>query len=171
MEPLLTRRCFYRCFVIKTEQGWKYNYSTLTTGTLNSIEENEFQFISTNVHKLKIFINNYDNQPLTIDTIYAKGYIHELVMRFTDQINYFLTYGNKRVLKPQYDIDRFTDNIPETLTSLELGDELAIEKEAILKTEPLFKNMIWLWTVMIVLILLLGWFFSKNDKKELIFTF
>ena len=51
---------------VKTEQGWKYNYSTFKTGTLNSLEENEFKFKSLTVQKLKIIIENKDNQPLVI---------------------------------------------------------------------------------------------------------
>jgi hypothetical protein len=151
---------------IKTEQGWKYNYSTLTSGTLNSIEKNEFKFSSMTVQKLKIFIHNQDNQPLTIDTIQVKGYAHELVARFTAQATYFLTYGNKAAASPNYDLDRFTDKVPETLTTLELGNELTLEKEEISLTDPLFKNKTWLWTIMSLIILLLGWSTVKMMKKN-----
>lgn len=150
----------------KTEQGWKYNYSTLTSGTLNSIEKNEFQFSSTTVQKLKIFIDNHNNQPLTIDTIEVKGYIHELIARFIDQASYYLTYGNKLSERPNYDIEHFTDNIPETLTTLDLGDELTIKKEEVPVTDPLFKNKTWLWAIMTVIILLLGWFSVKMIRKN-----
>jgi hypothetical protein len=150
----------------KTEQGWKYNYSTLTSGTLNSIEKNEFQFSSTTVQKLKIYIDNQDNQPLKIDTVEVKGYVHELVARFTDHATYFLTYGNKKAAQANYDIERFTENIPETMTALDLGDELTIEKEEVQVTAPLFKNKIWLWTIMTVIILLLGWFSLKMIRKK-----
>jgi len=151
---------------LKTEKGWKYNYSTLTNGTLNSIEENEFQFRSTTVQNLKIFINNQDNRPLTIDTIEVKGYINELIARFTDQATYYLTYGNKNATRPNYDIGRFTENIPETPTILDLGGELTIEKEEAQVTDPLFKNKTWLWVVMTVIILLLGWFSVKMIRKN-----
>lgn len=150
----------------KTEQGWKYNYSTLTSGTLNSIEKNEFQFSSTTVQKLKIYIDNHNNQPLTIDTIEVNGYIHELVARFTDHATYFLTYGNNKATRPNYDIERFTDNIPKLLTTLDLDDELTIEKEEPPVTDPLFKNKAWLWTIMAVIILLLGWFSVKMIRKN-----
>jgi hypothetical protein len=150
---------------IKTEQGWHYNYNTLTTGTLNSIEKNEFKFNSTSVQRLKILIHNQDNQPLTIDTIEVKGYIHELVARFTEHASYFLIYGNNNATKPNYDIDRFNDKIPKTLTVLKLGDELTIEKEIMPKTEPLFKNMTWLWIIMGLIILVLGWFSIKMMRK------
>ena len=150
----------------KTKQGWKYNYGTLSSGTLNSIEDNEFKFSSTTFQKLKFFINNQDNQTLNIDTIEVKGYIHELVTRFTNQATYFLTYGNTRAARPQYDIESFRKNIPETLTPLQLGDELTIERAAIPVILPLFKNKKWLWVIMTVIILLLGWFSVKMIRKN-----
>jgi hypothetical protein len=89
---------------IKTEQGWKYNYSTLTSGTLNSLEVNEFKISSTTVQKLKFIIHNQDNQPLTIDTIQINGYVHELMARFIEPATYFLIYGSKKASKSQYDM-------------------------------------------------------------------
>lgn len=151
---------------IKTEQGWKYNYSTLTSGTLNSIEENEFEFNSTTVKKLKIFIGNQDNKALKIKNVVVKGYVHELTTRFTDKATYFLVYGNKSATKPSYDIERFADNIPETLTSLTLGNEQKIPKKDNPKPSPLFENKAWLWAIMGAIILLLGWFSVKMMRKS-----
>ncbi len=160
----VTIKCLTDSF--RTEQGWKYNYSTLTSGILNSLEKNEFNFNSKTVQKLKIFIDNRDNQALTIDTIEVKGYIHELIARFTIPSTYFLTYGNKSASSPNYDIKRFTNNIPETLKTLELGEEMTIAKKEIPMAEPLFKNKIWLWVIMIVIITLLGWFSVNMIKKN-----
>jgi len=151
---------------LKTDRGWKYNFNTLIDGTLNSIEKNGFQFSSTTVQKLKIYIDNHDNQPLELNTIEVKGYIHELVARFTEQGSYYLTYGNKRAARANYDIERFRDNIPKTLTALNLNAEMTLEKEKIQVIEPLFKNKTWLWTIMAVIILLLGWFSIKMMNKK-----
>lgn len=151
----------------KTEQGWKYNYSPLTSATLNSLEENEFKFSSTIMKRFKIFIHNQDNQPLTIGTIKVKGYVYELVARFTEQATYFLTYGNERATKPEYDINRFSKNVPTTLTALEWGKELTVEKEELLlPADPLFKNKNWLWAIMGIIMLLLGWFSVKMMRKN-----
>lgn len=150
----------------KTEQGWKYTYGTLTAGTLNSFEENIFKCASTTVQKLKIILNNHDNQPLTVNGIEVKGYVHELIVRFTEPANYFLTYGNKKAVRPQYDIARFTDRIPETLTMLTLGEEQKIVKEPSPAKDPLFKNPAWLWAIMILIILLLGWFTINMLKNR-----
>jgi hypothetical protein len=151
---------------VKTEKGWSYVYHTLTTGTLNSIHKNGLKFNSTIVQKLKIIIDNKDNQPLSIDGILVKGYVHELTARFTENATYFLTYGNENATKPDYDIERFPDNVPKMLSSLELGNELEIAKEEASKKAPLFENKIWLWVIMGLIILVLGWFSLKMMKKE-----
>jgi len=70
-------------------------------------------------------------------------------------------------LRPNYDLDRFTDQIPIAMTDLKLGEEQFIEKKAIHKAEPLFKNKTWLWIVMTFIICLLGWFSFKMINKKL----
>ncbi|MFT5338004.1 MAG: hypothetical protein ACI9YL_002020, partial [Luteibaculaceae bacterium] len=150
----------------RTDKGWKYNYRTLATGALNSVELNDFEFSSTRVQQLKIRIDNRDNQPLTIDGIHPRGYVHELVTRFTEEGNYYLTYGNKEATKPRYDIARFSDKIPEKLTVLSLGEELPIVKKENPVTEPLFKNKAWLWVIMIVIMLILGLFTLKMVRSH-----
>ena len=150
----------------KTEQGWKYNYNILVSGTLNSLDKNEFKFSSKTVQKLKILIHNQDNQPLTIDTLHVKGYEHEILARFTEQATYFLTYGNKIAAKPIYDIDRFTNKVTSTLTTLDIGNELIIEKEKVSETAPLFINKTWLWGIISLTIIVLGWYTIKMIRKE-----
>lgn len=151
---------------IKTEKGWKYTYKTLASGTLNSIEKNIFKIRSTKAKKLKILIHNQDNRSLTLGEIKIKGYVHELIARFTEPATYFLCYGNTGVSKPRYDIQQFAEKIPSTLTALNLGKEQLIEKPTLLQVEPLFKNKTWLWVVMIIIILLLGWFSIKMIRNS-----
>lgn len=151
---------------VKTEQGWKYQYRQLTSGTLNSFENNEFVFESTVLQKLKISILNQDNAPLTIEKLSAKGYIHELLVRFTEPATYYLTYGNKKAYKPSYDIERFVSKVPDTLTALSLGEVQLIKQKEIQAAEPLIKNKKWLWALMIVLIMVLGWFSLKMLKTK-----
>lgn len=152
---------------VKTEKGWTYNYTTLASGTLNSLEENSFPFNSTILQKLKIVVSNADNQPLQIDSVTVSGYVHELVARFTEpEARYFLAYGNPDARMPQYDIGRFAETIPEQLTPLDLGDEQPIATGASTTKAPLFENKVWLWLLMGGIILLLGWFTLRMMQKQ-----
>ncbi|MBK9737459.1 MAG: hypothetical protein IPO92_21895 [Saprospiraceae bacterium] len=54
--------------------------------------------------------------------------VYELTARFNEAATYYLTYGNNRATKPQFDIDHFVDKIPAILTTLKLGDELLIKR-------------------------------------------
>ncbi|WP_299765629.1 DUF3999 family protein [uncultured Dokdonia sp.] len=164
---------YYRPVTIKyladsvhTEQGWKYSYRTLTSGVLNSKGKNEFKASSTTLKKLKILVHNQDNQPLDIGTIQIKGYTHELIARFTEPATYFLTYGNKNARRPTYDIQKFQENIPTSLTALVLDEEQAIQKDTTPSTAPLFENELWLWGIMGLLILILGGFSLKMIKQK-----
>ncbi len=162
---------YYRPFTIQyltdsiqTEKGWKYNYSTLTSGTLNSIEKSDYTFGSTITQKLKILIENKDNQPLTITNIEVKGHQYALIARFTAPASYVLAYGNKLANRPQYDIGRFSNKLPENISALKLGAEKSNLKEKV-KSGALFENKIWLWVIMGVIILLLGGFSLKMLRK------
>jgi hypothetical protein len=151
---------------IYTEKGWQYNYRTLTQGVLNSIEPNSFTFKSAIVKKIKITIDNKDNETLSIDSVNVKGYVHELAIRFTTPATYYLTYGNSNVYKPNYDIARFTSKIPENLTALKLGQEQIIEKPPVLVKKPLFENKLWLWGLIVATVLILGWFTFRMIKAK-----
>jgi len=150
----------------KVPAGWIYNYNSLSGGTLNSLETNEFKFNSTTLKRIKVIIENQDNAALEIKSVTVKGYEHQLIARFDGPATYFLTYANKNASKPAYDIDRFTDNIPTTFTALKVGNEQLIDKKAIQKEEPLFKSKTWLWVILTSIILLLGWFSIKMIRQK-----
>ena len=151
---------------IETEKGWIYTYRTLTSGVLSSVGENEFKATSTILKKLQIHIHNQDNQPLGYGDLQLKGYTHELIARFTEPATYFLTYGNEDAARPTYDIQKFKENIPTALTTLELGSEKKIQKNGDATESPLFENKLWLWVIMGLLILILGGFSLKMIKQK-----
>lgn len=146
-------------------QGRGYQYRTLLHGTLNSLQENNFPFSTTTLQKLKIIIDNQDNQPLTLDTVHVQGYAHSLTARFTEGVDYFLAYGNPTAAIPRYDISRFANQIPKALTPLSLGDEQKIAKPKPPVTAPLFTNQAWLWGSITAVVLLLGWFSVRMIKN------
>jgi hypothetical protein len=164
---------YYRSFQLQyaqdsvsTEKGWKYNYRSLYQGTLNSIEKNEFKFTSVLANKLKLIIEDHDNQPLEIKNVKVKGYIHELIARFPDKGDYFLVYGNPNANVPKYDIAHSANTIPNSLTKVKLVKELKIPKKPKDLKAPLFENKLWLWGVMGIIIMVLGGFTLKMMSKK-----
>lgn len=151
---------------VKSEKGWRYRYHTLSHGTLNSIEKNEFTFPSTLAKKLKITIQNHDNQPLEISGAKVQGKEHKIVARFNKKGAYYLTYGKEYARKPNYDIKKSVSKIPKTLTNLSLGNELRIPKKVKEAKRPIFENKLWLWGIMGLIILVLGFFTLKMMSKK-----
>lgn len=151
---------------VNTAKGWKYNYQTLASGTLNSLQQNVFKCSSTLLQKLKITIDNGDNQPLAISSLEIKGYEHKILARFTERADYFLVYGNKEANAPQYDIVQFADKIPQSLIALPLGAEQKISENTMAVARPLFENKTWLWLLMIAIILILGAFSLSMIRKS-----
>src|SRR5690606_10226447 len=121
-------------------------------------ENNDVNFQSTIAKKLRIEIENFDNRPLKIEGATAKGYTHKLIARFAEKADYYLVYGNENANKPNYDISKFTTNIPDNISEVTLSDEKTIDKKEESKTSPLFENKLWLWIIMGLIICLLGWF-------------
>ncbi|GAA5032232.1 hypothetical protein GCM10011506_24260 [Marivirga lumbricoides] len=151
---------------VETQQGWKYKYQTLTSGTLNSLQQNEFTFSSAKLQKIKVVIYNGDNKPLKIDAIVMKAYVHELVIRFNEPAKYFMTYGRDSPGRAQYDIKYFANKIPDDLRTLEIGDEIIVERKKVSIASPIFENKVWLWSVMVIIIILLAWFSISMLRKK-----
>jgi hypothetical protein len=149
----------------KTETGWHYNYGILASGTLNSFEKNEFTFNSTIFKNLRLIIENQDNEPLQVDSIQIKGYEHILKARFVEKARYYLLYGNDKATRPNYDLESFADKIPKTMSSLKIGEEEFLKTE-IKKPGELFQDKKWLWVIMTIIIILLGWFTLNMMKKS-----
>ena len=151
---------------VQTQNGWKLNYSSLVRTTLNSMEESTFNFNNTTTQHLKIVIDNNDNQALDIASITINGYQYELTTRISKPAKYYLVYGNEKASAPQYDISYFKDKIPDNLKNLTLGKEEKTDKAEEVKGSPLFENEMWLYGIMGLVIVVLGWFTFQMMKKE-----
>lgn len=150
----------------KTNEGWRYQYRNIDSDILSSLETNEFTFKERLAKKLRIIIRNQDNPALTIEAVKVKGYQHQLIARFDQSANYYLAYGREKARFPRYDIGQFEHKIPKSLGTLSLGDEQIIEQEVTPTTAPLFENKGWLWGLMLVIIVVLGWFTMKMLKES-----
>ncbi len=152
---------------IKTETGLLYETELLSNSNINSLEHNYFPIKSTNLNNVIISIKNDHNQPLDIDNIKIICHQHILVTRFTQEANYYLCYGKKWAGKPKYDIEKFTSQIPTELLPVKIGQEEKISKLPKNQTKSLF-NKYWLWGIMILIIVLLGWSSKQliNKTKE-----
>ena len=154
---------------VKTEKGWKYEYALLGQSMLSSLEDDEMEFLGNVAKHIRITIDNHDNQPLSIENVEVRGYVHELVARFTDPAKYYLVYGGVDLDVPNYDIDYFVDKIPDTLSVVTAGEEVFMGMDGTadaVEGEPLITSKWWLWGLMCIVIAVLGWFTLKMMRSE-----
>lgn len=163
---------FYRPITIKalqdsvlTDKGWRLNYKEIYRGTLSSLAQTEFQLDHATTQKLQIAIQNQDNQPLDIQEVDVKHAVFALCARFTEKADFYLYYGNDKAQKPSYDIANFTKNIPENPSPLSLSEETINLDFTSETTTPIFENKLWLWILMGIVILVLGYFSLKMLKE------
>lgn len=160
---------FYRAIKIeyatdsfKTDKGMQYNYANLYEGTISSLEKPAFNFANTIASRLKITIQNNDNKPLRLSGLVLKGNIYEIIARFDQpQHEYALFYGNEKATRPVYEIEKFESKIPAALTIVNIEKEQKNPAYSIKTEKPLFENKAWLWVLMALIIVLLGWFSFK----------
>lgn len=150
---------------IKTQNELNYLYYNVSSGILSSFEDHNFDFETVFAKKIKVTIDNNDNEPLEIGNIEVRGNIFELTARFDKEAEYYLIYGNRNATFPRYDIENFIDKIPTTLSYLSLGNEESISQNQD-AVSPLFENKLWLWLIMIAMILLIGWFSLSMIRKK-----
>jgi hypothetical protein len=164
---------FYRSIKIEyatdsfiTDKGQQYNYALLYEGTISSMESPEFRFDSKLTRRLKVTIQNNDNKPLRINAIALKGPIYEIIARFekTDYA-YALYYGNHNAEAPIYELKNFENKIPISLSSLQISEPQNNPRFIVKVTKPLFEHKAWLWSLMGIIILLLGFFAYKMLKE------
>lgn len=151
---------------IQTEKGWRYNYATLFVGTLSSLEKNGFEFPSTIASKIQIRIENEDNEPLEIESVVVQGHKYWLDVRFAKEARYSLIYGNPYAVKPKYDLRRFQESIPKNAAALTMGVESLRTKALMETSSALFENKFWLWAIMGIIMLVLGWFSLNMIRKK-----
>ncbi len=154
---------------LKTETGWREQWMNAGSGTLSSFGNNVFPVDEKLTSKIKIIIQNQDNQMLDIPTVEVKGARHYLLARFDGKPPYTLQYGNRQLSYPVYDLISFKKNIPEKPAVVQLGKAVYKKGTNPDAGTPLFSNSLWLYALMGLIILVLGGFtisMIKNTKEQ-----
>jgi len=143
----------------KTSGKQNYNYALLSEGFLTSVEKPEFSFKGPFTDKIRITIDNYDNQPLSVKSIEVKEAQYELVARFsTADYQYAMYYGNNKANAPVYDLENFNQKIPTAIVPASLENEKQNPHLLIKKDGSLVKSPYWLWALVAIAVAVLGYF-------------
>ncbi len=148
---------------LRTEEGYLYRYREVARGKVHSREQVPLEFNPVTAHRYRISIQDMDNAHLSVKGAQLSGPSYWLLARFEKEATYFLVYGRKGDRGPQFDIQNFS--LPGQAQPVTVGDEEPIN-EPIIKPEPLFVHKAWLWLVMGLVIILLGWYTLRMMKSE-----
>jgi hypothetical protein len=77
-----------------------------------------------------------------------------------------LAYGNPGAPRPKYDIASFTNNIPDPLIEVKLVEEERVISETTRTTVPLFQDKTWLWIIIALIMVILGWFSIRMIREH-----
>jgi hypothetical protein len=147
-----------------TPKGWIKNYQPFYSGYLTSYTPNKFDVTYDLTKEVRITINNFDNEPLSVKEIRASGPEVKMIAKLDRKYSY-LYYGNANASRPSYDLAYFEEKIPASLPSVTIGNEENM-LEPVEEKSPIFENQLWLWAVMIIVIGLLGFFTLRMMKSN-----
>lgn len=151
-----------------TPKGDEDSWQMINSGVIISNDDNVFTLGNEQAKKIKIEVINYDNQPISLDEVKIFSEKVSLVAKLPASDRLYLAYGNKNAAAPVYDLVHFKDKIPASLSVVSPGKEelkTAVTLNASAE-EPLIKNKMWLWIIMLLVILLIGYFALSMVKKE-----
>ena len=148
------------------DKKWKYHYRTIYKGTLSSLQNSNFNITNGFGKVFRIRIKNHDNPALDIAAVIINNRIRSIYSKPTQEDQLFLCYGNNQALVPNYDLRYFKDDIEPNTTSVSLGKESYNSFTKPNKPKPLFDNKWWLWTLLLLLVVGLGWASIKMLKEK-----
>ncbi len=158
-------RMYFLRNTIRTEKGLLDNWVDLGRYVLSSLDSAHLSIPPTTTRKIKLEIDNRDDQPLTINHVRALALRTELVADLSHEKHYVLAYGKANARSPEYDLVFFADKIPDIVSDAELGEASSRDTP---ENEPagLLKNPLWVWLSLSLIILLIGGFSLSLLRKS-----
>ncbi|MES2701923.1 MAG: hypothetical protein V4649_04745 [Bacteroidota bacterium] len=105
-------------------------------------------------YAIRILIENKDDPPLTITAATTQQEKQQMVAWLEPGNAYSLLAGNPSASTPQYDLSHFRDSIPMLLPVVNAGPFTAVAHTVSTATKA--KGNSWLWSAIVIAVLLLG---------------
>lgn len=130
-----------------------------------------FDLPNFNEQELFIEIDNKDNPPLEIESIFCKQLASYLIADFKSNTKYMLKCGDDSLKLPEYDLINFVSQIPQLLPEASLGQVKTIplvdrpKQEIAEKQKTFFETPAFLWLCLGIGCVVI-FFFSRSLLKE-----
>ncbi|MDQ3047507.1 MAG: DUF3999 family protein [Bacteroidota bacterium] len=148
-----------------TKNGVAESWYIINSSVLSSKEAQPINFNNEASTKIKIEIINNDNSPVKITEVKVFGEQCRLVAKLPVSESAYITYGKENVSAPTYDLVHFKDKIPAELVDVFYEGEETVLTASVDKG-PMMTNKTWLWLVMGIVILVIGYFALNMIRKE-----
>ncbi len=167
---------YYRnCFIGRIEKEYskngkskRYFYPdkqfTLSSNSSNIV----FGEKNMNYGELYLQIKNEDNPPLKITDVEAYQITHTIIAYLEKGKQYKFVFGNDKAAAPSYDLANFKDSI-SSVKVLSIGNispiDLTPPKEEAKASNSIFANKIFMWSALLIVLLILGAMSLKMIKE------
>ncbi|MBS1680906.1 MAG: hypothetical protein JST48_04270 [Bacteroidetes bacterium] len=133
----------------------KYLY-TLNEFEVSSTHPTQL-YVQSRLKEFQIIIDNEDNQPLELTSLRAYQLNRYLITWLSANNDYIIKIGSENLMAPSYDLRFFSDSIPKQIASLPVGGALVYEKKEPLPDTSFFTNKNFIWTAIVLVVLLIGY--------------
>jgi len=141
------------------------NTSGTTGFTIRSGSNSRFDLPTFNDTSWFIKIYNGDNPPLKINSITLEQEMKKIITYLQAGNTYHLLMHDAAAIKPVYDLQQFKDSIPKILPQLEIGSFEKIDIKSSAVKNKLFISSAWLWPLIIVVLVTLGFITYRLTKE------
>ena len=141
-------------------------FETIAHFEINSNSDNEIFLGPTQLSECYIEIDNKDNKPLTVNSLTASYFDKYLISELDPNQSYSIKVGDKDLQSPDYDLKKFKDKItinPTVITHQEIST--INEIEVVDQRDSIFESPYFIWSVIAVVGLFLGFISFKMIKE------
>lgn len=149
---------------VRTEKGIVDNWDFQGRFVLSSLDSSDLSIGTVTTRRLKVDIDNRDDRELTVRGLHVLSVRSELVAEFAVEKRYELAYGKADAVAPQYDLVYFAEKIPENVQDVALG-AVTMGADEIKEDGGLLQHQLWIWTAIVVIIVVMGGFSISLLKK------
>lgn len=148
-----------------TKKEPKHNYKLIETFQLNSMDSTNYAFsFPEHYQHYKIVILNETEPPLKISSLTAYRHEYILKARFEEEGEGMLLIANVGSY-PYHEVDKHKALIPSDMNEMKLGEKLKLSITKV-EIEPFTADKLWLWLIMMIAVIVVGYFSLKMLKEE-----
>jgi len=149
--------------LLNKRKQYEMNFYTLSSVVISSNNINTCYFDQLYTDVIYLRINNFDDEPIIIQSAEAEQLNHYLVSKLEKSKNYALKFGNHDLSNANYDLKYFKEKIPKTIPLLKTADIKSLKSVAAVQ-KGFVMDKRFIWAAIIFVAIFLVYMISKMLK-------